>query len=489
MQQDAQMVDGGETGGKPAMSPGGQGGQAGGERVNPDAARAGRGLAWGFAGLLVFLPILVMVLNRNELKKDYPKWYDAGQELLHRQPLYVPGRDGTFDFMYPPAAAALLAPLTRLGPWGMVAALAVLNSLCWWASVWLGVWLVRGGGIRPAKEHEGADGESKQEQARGTLLPRAGTWGYVLLYAVPVLCTVAYCWDTYILGQVSVVLLICMVGAFACLRKGWQWSAGALVALAAAIKAFPIAAIVYLLWRRQWRAVISTVVVTVLLLVALPAVFVGWTQSARQLSKWADGMVFQYDAHGIGQRPTRGFSWKNQSIFGVGHRLLRHVDANMKPGAGRTMFVNVVDWPFGAVTGAIVAGVAALGLFYLWAMPPGPQRTGRTDCLEWGMLLVLILMLSPFSFGYFNVWLLFPFAAGVGVWLSWPEGSRGRRGLAVAMGVALVLYVTGLPMVKAFHGLQAVGTIFWGHLVVLATLGWALRREWKGKPRGGVTEC
>jgi hypothetical protein len=68
MQQDAQMVDGGETGGKPAMSPGGQGGQAGGERVNPDAARAGRGLAWGFAGLLVFLPILVMVLNRNELK-------------------------------------------------------------------------------------------------------------------------------------------------------------------------------------------------------------------------------------------------------------------------------------------------------------------------------------------------------------------------------------------------------------------------------------
>jgi hypothetical protein len=429
--------------------------------------------------LLTLLPIIVMVLNRNELKKDYPKWYDAGQELLHRRPLYAVGKDGTFDFMYPPAAAALLAPLTLLGPWGMTAVLAIFNSLCWWGSVWLGVWLVRGGGQkRPAKEPEAAGRKDKEGEAGGELVPRKGSWGYVLLYAIPVLCTAAYCWDTYILGQVSVVLLICMVGAFACLRKGWQWSAGALVALAAAIKAFPIAAIVYLVWRRQWWAVLSTVLVTALLLVALPAAFVGWKQSVSQLDKWADGMVFQYDSHSIGQRPTRGFSWKNQSILGVGHRLLRHVDANMKP--RHTMFVNVVNWPFGAVTAAIVAGATALGLFYLWAMPPRKRRTGRTDCLEWGMLLVLILMLSPFSFGYFNVWLLFPFAAGVGVWLAWPERSGGRGILLGALVLALALYITGLPSVKSFNGLQAVGSIFWAHLVVLAALGWAMRREWHG---------
>jgi len=45
-----------------------------------------------------------------------------------------------------------------------------------------------------------------------------------------------------------------MIGMFACLKRGMQWGAGALLALAAAIKAFPIAAIVYLLGGRQWSA-------------------------------------------------------------------------------------------------------------------------------------------------------------------------------------------------------------------------------------------
>ncbi len=452
--------------------------------VVPEAADAWRWCVIVFIGVLIVVTSVVMILNRGELNKDYPKWYEAGQELLHHRPLYAVEKDGTFDFMYPPASAALLAPLTLLGPWGMTAALAVFNSICWWGCAALCIWLVRARRREAAASDAGAaidtpaSGQSSTTASRN---PPKGSWGYVLLGVFPVAATAANVWDCYMLGQVSVVLLLCMLGAFACLHKRWGWLAGALVGLAAAIKAFPIAAIVYLAWRRQWSAVISTILVTALLLLALPACFVGWKQSATQLDKWADGMLFQYDAKSIGQRPTRGFSWKNQSILGVGHRLLRPVDANMKPGAGasRTMFVNVVNWPFAAVSAAILAFATLLGLFYIWSMPPAEMRTVLTDNLEWGMLLVLILMLSPFSFGYFNVWLMFPFAAGVGLWLTFPDGSWPRRLLFATILLALVLYITGLPAVKSFHVLQAVGSVFWAHLVMLITMGLAMRRQWK----------
>ena len=48
---------------------------------------------------------------------------------------------------------------------------------------------------------------------------------------------------------------------------GKEWNAGALVAFASAIKAFPVLAIGYLVYRRHWKATLSTLVFLILLLV------------------------------------------------------------------------------------------------------------------------------------------------------------------------------------------------------------------------------
>ena len=39
-------------------------------------------------------------------------------------------------------------------------------------------------------------------------------------------------------------------------------------------------------------------------------------------------MLFTYNTHGIAQRPLRSYSYKNQSIMAVMHRLLRDVPAD-----------------------------------------------------------------------------------------------------------------------------------------------------------------
>src|SRR5205085_3177474 len=102
--------------------------------------------------------------------------------------------------------------------------------------------------------------------------------------------------------------------------------AGALVAIAAAIKAFPAIAIVYLIYRRYWLAAASFVLTLVFLLIVLPIPFRGWDLAKQDLQRWSNGMLFKYDENGVGQRLGRSTSWKNQSIWGVANRLLRHVE-------------------------------------------------------------------------------------------------------------------------------------------------------------------
>ncbi len=43
---------------------------------------------------------------------------------------------------------------------------------------------------------------------------------------------------------------------------------------------------------------------------------------------WSKGMLFTYNSYGIAQRPFRSYSYKNQSIMALAHRLLRDVPAD-----------------------------------------------------------------------------------------------------------------------------------------------------------------
>jgi hypothetical protein len=386
------------------------------------------------------------VLNkaRGDHNKDYSLWYWVGWNYARGADLY-PTDGRPFPFMYPPTAAALLAVASGVGEWSFVPLLLATNAVAWVGSVVLSVKLATGSGWRQAP----------------------------LLYVAPTLWVAPFIHDMFLLGQPNLLLLFLLLGAFAALRAGREWSAGSLVALAAGIKAFPILAVAYLLYRRRWKALAATGLVGAALLWALPAVFRGPGAAWSDLAVWTRGMVLKYDEGQIAQRPERCYSFKNQSVVAVANRLLRDVPADGEKKDGWQ--INVADLSFRTVNGVVLVSALGLGLFYLAAMPlrrPGPADF-RIDSAETAMLILLILAFSPFAFNYFYVWLLYPLTVLLARLLEWWDEPATRRVLAVGLLAGLGVYALSAAALRTS---QAYGNLLALNLLLLLLLSVVLRR-------------
>jgi Glycosyltransferase family 87 len=372
------------------------------------------------------LPLLRYIRGHSIF--DYELWYATGRHVLAGGEIYF-FRAGKYDFMYPPPCAFFLAAASLLGKGGLIFLLVAINSAAWFCSARLSALLAAGNrGITSA-------------------------W----LYLIPSLLVIVYIWSSYHLGQPNLVLLALMLGAFVALRAKREALAGCLLAIAAAIKAFPVLALVYLVYRRYWTAAASLVATLVFLLLILPAPFRGFERAWHDVEKWSAGML-KYSEVTVGQRPMRSYTWKNQSLIGVSNRLLRHVDADAASAPHQPVYVNVADLKFSIVNAIIVSAALALGILFIAVMPPHDMRTADSEAIEFALLLLLMLMITPLSFGYFYSWLMLPFAvvtqrmlAGKGsgvLWWSLP---------------ALALLALGIPFPR---GAQLYGNTFFATLLL-----------------------
>ena len=328
----------------------------------------------------VFSALPLLHYFRGSSILDYKLWYDTGKQALAGDEIFF-FRSGKYDFMYPLPCALFLAAASLLGQAGLILVLVVINSAAWFYSSPLSATLAGG-----------------QTGARN-----------VWLYLVPSLLVIVYIWSTYHLGQPNLVLLALMLAAFVALRAQREILAGVLIAIAAAIKAFPVIAIAFLLYRRYWTAAACLVAALIFLLLIVPAPVRGFERAWHDLEKWSAGML-KYSETSVAQRPMRSYTWKNQSLIGVSNRLLRHVDADAASAPHQPVYVNFTDLSF-PVVNVIIAGIAlALGILFIAAMPQRGMRTLESDAIEFSLLLLLMLMITPLSFGYFFCWLMLPFA-------------------------------------------------------------------------------
>ena len=426
--------------------------------------------------------------------KDYPLWYYTGRLVV--EDTHLAGEDGqprllypteklvAFPFMYPPFAAILLAPLSMLGPTGMLLALVVLNAIAFAAVVELSVQMVSGTG-------------------------NVSIW----LRLMPSCLSLFFVNDTFLLGQPNVGLLALVLGGLMLDRAGRGGWAGVLFALAAAIKAFPVVVLVYLIWRRRWKAAISMVASCVLFFYVLPGLLRGFDRTQKELTVWANGMLFSNNEEGIGQRPGLSVSYKNQSIFGLAYRLigrgpmnaedvlLRESDEPMRilleetarndpdPGkrfaAAERLAEFRARWAKGLgepiclspfqldqkPTQYIAYGCCAvLGLIFVGVMPKTVQRTRRTDAAEFGMLTILMTIGTPYAYGYYMVWMIYPLHVVVHQALS--ETNAGIRNVAWSVIVVVTsLYAISAPIADNIYPM-AYGSFFWASMVLLGGLIW-----------------
>jgi hypothetical protein len=339
---------------------------------------------------------------RSGTDMDYRTWYQAGQTILHGGEIYPRGQ--IFPFMYPPMCALMLAVPAFFGKAVLILILSSINTLGWLLCIWFTNALV-------------SDNRFQNSQI-----------------FIAYLMVIPFVWSSYHLGQPSLVLLALMLGAFLSLRCRQQFLAGALIAVAVAIKAFPLLAIPYLIYRRYWTAAAALLVTLIILLFVLPIPFRGWQRTVNDVSEWQSGML-RYEASGIAQRPARSYSWKNQSIFGVANRLLRRVSFDDE---ANPAYANVVDLDFRTVNIIIIACALFLGASFVWAMPR--ERSPQSDACEFAALLILILIFTPLAFGYLFVWLMVPLALLVKRILA----SDASALLAYVLVAFLLLIVTGI---------------------------------------------
>lgn len=376
--------------------------------------------------------------------KDYALWYWAGQQVLHGGPLYPSEMDHPFEFIYPPLPAILLAIPSWFGKIPLYIVLSVLNVVAWWYTGMLSN-AMTGSGRRP------------------------GPW----LEALPALVTVTFVFDMFDLGQPNLVLLAMMLYGFWTLQHRRSWFAGFMFALATAIKVFPIAVLPYLIWRRQWVAVVSMLAFIGILLYVVPAPIRGFERNAAELNTWYQGMVASSSEKGFGQRDEQNWSWVNQSIIAVTHRLVRPINYNLEDPGKPPRTMNVIDVDYRTANWIVIAVSALLGLGFIAVMPSQRRRTPRSDAEELGILFCLMTVASPLARQYYFIWLFLPLTVLMHR-AAFDVRPKLRLGTWLALGAAGILMLLSLPWFP--NTIQAWGNNLLATAVLAVTLGWHIRR-------------
>ena len=206
-------------------------------------------------------------------------------------------------------------------------------------------------------------------------------------------------------------------------------------------------------------------------LFVIPAPVRGFQRNFAELSTWFHGMVGSSSEQGFGQRGEQNWSWVNQSIIAVTHRLTRPVNYNQNNPAKPPAYINLVDVSFKTANGIVLAISLAIGLGFIAVMPARARVTPRSNAEELGILFCLMTVASPLARQYYFMWLFFPVTVLV------HRAAYDLRA-GVRSGTWAVLAVAGLLMCLSFpvfpNDLQAYGNNLAATAVLAGGLAWHL---------------
>jgi Glycosyltransferase family 87 len=393
--------------------------------------------------------------------KDYPLWFWAGHQVLLGRDLYPRNPNEYFEFIYPPLSAILLAIPSYFGKIPLYLFLSVVNAIAWWMTAQLS--------------------NAMTGTGTGTGSGRTSSpW----LFALPAFVTVSFVFDMFDLGQPNLILLVMMLFGFWLLQHERPWMAGGMFALATAIKVFPVAVFPYLLWRRQWAAVASMVVFLGVLLFVVPAPVRGFQHNISELKNWYQGMVGSSSERGFGQRAEQNWSWVNQSIIAVTHRLTRPVNYNQDNPAKPPQFMNLVDLDFKTANWVVIAISLAIGLGFIAVMPARSRITQLSEAEELGILFCLMTVASPLARQYYFMWLFFPVTVLVHR-AAFDPRAVVRAGTWTVLAVAGLLLCLSLPVFP--KELQAYGNNLAATAVIAGGLVWHILHPFLGDKVSAVS--
>ncbi len=258
-----------------------------------------------------------------------------------------------------------------------------------------------------------------------------------LLPAITLLLLCYPFWHQMIHGQLNLLLLLLLTGAWAADRNGHPHWAGTLMAVATAIKLFPGFVFLYFVFRRECSAV-RTGLLALLGITVLTALILGpeayrtyFLEVLPRTSQWRS-------------------EWPNLSLQGIWSKLFessKHLPPIEIQSLGQAPSVALMGMicTLFVVTGAL----AVIARQLRWAQ-------------DWDLLFALTvigaLLVSPITWDHYLLLLILPVAA---LWKRLPRGGMGREVVVLLLAVfwieARMVMEHGLILLGADHSVNAYG--------------------------------
>ena len=242
--------------------------------------------------------------------------------------------------------------------------------------------------------------------SRVTSLGRRRIWLLALLAVFPLR-------TSFLLGQMHVLVLLLLIAAYYFHRKGRQIACGVCLAIAGALKVYPLLLAGYFLWKKQWRPAFAIFCTTLLLLA------VGYLWFGSDVMNIYVAQILPRSLQGEVLDPYNAHAASGSALF---HRLFIAEPALNPAPLLNSPSLYAVLYPLFQV--AVLVPLLAVC----------DVRAGRPDAeqLEWAALVLALLILSPVPSSYHFVVMIFPIVLLLDVLLT-----RGEQSVA---GVVIALY-------------------------------------------------
>lgn len=360
----------------------------------------------------------------------YQEWASA-RNFLSGEPIYEPQRESSVRYLgaapaththfflevnaHPPTAVLLGLPLAGLD---YPTAVLVWNFMSL-AALGAGIWII----------------------ARQLGFP-ASRW-----MVLPAIALLLLCWPLRShlqQGQLAMVLLLLIAGAWAADRSGQEGLAGILLGIAAAVKLFPALLFLHFLCRRQWR-VVGAGLACLAVLTAATLMLLGPAAYASYLSDVPPAVAEWRSA------------WNNASLPGLWSKLF-------EPG---TKGNGVVAWVHNPPLACGLIVVSCAAVIVLLARLAHRAWT-RAECdRAFGAAVAGALLVTPVTWEHGFLLLLLPLAV---FWAAAPLGSRQRRLLVLLAVILMVINPASFYQLWRIGNFQAGTRVFCSTPQVLVVL-------------------